>query len=202
MHSDATQLTIQGQAADNAATFGSGSGKISLRPRTTAAVTWPVEPWLIEGQSGAAQRSPNLAAVVQEIVNRPGWVSNNSLAMITLLIVIPALLLGTAYLFRRLESRERLLAIEKGVYQPISAEEGYRRARRIAVVLIAAGIGVILAFVLEAFAHRRPPVAAGLGIIPLTIGLGLLFDLRLQRRELRRSASQPLSSADRDPSDR
>jgi hypothetical protein len=58
----------------------------------------------------------------------------------------------------------------------------------------------MLAFVLEAFAHRRPPVAAGLGIIPLTIGLGLLFDLRLQSRELRRSASQPLSSTDRNPS--
>ena len=59
---------------------------------------------------------------------------NNSLAMITLLIVIPTLLLGTAYLFRRLESRERLLAIEKGVYQPISADEGYRRTRRLAIV--------------------------------------------------------------------
>lgn len=127
---------------------------------------------------------------------------NNSLAMITLLIVIPALLLGTAYLFRRLESRERLLAIEKGVYQPISAEEGYRRARRIAIVLIAAGIGVILAFVLEAFAHGRPPVAAGLGIIPLMIGLGLLFDLRMQRRELRRIGLRTLSSADREGSDR
>jgi mannitol-specific phosphotransferase system IIBC component len=127
---------------------------------------------------------------------------NNSLAMITLLIVIPAMLLTTAYLFRRLESRERLLAIGKGVYQPISAEESYRRGRRIAVVLIAAGVGVILAFVLEAFAHHRKPVAAGLGIIPLTIGLGLLFDLRVQRRELRRSGLQPLSSADRNPSDR
>ena len=127
---------------------------------------------------------------------------NNSLAMITLLIVIPALLLGTAYLFRRLESRERLLAIEKGVYRPISAEEGHQRTRRVAIVLIATGVGVILAFVLEAFAHRRPPVAAGLGIIPLTIGLGLLFDLHLQSRALRRSASQPLSSADQDLSDR
>ena len=82
VHSDATQLTIQGEAADNTATFASGSGKISIRPRTTAAVTWPLEPWLIVGQSGPYQRSPNLAAVVQEIVNRPGWAPNNSLSII------------------------------------------------------------------------------------------------------------------------
>jgi hypothetical protein len=126
----------------------------------------------------------------------------NAMAMMTLLIVIPFLLLGTAYLYRRLESRERLLSIEKGVYQPAAPEEVYRRVRRTAIVLIASGIGLILAFVLEAFAHRRPPVAAGLGLIPLTIGLGLLLDLRLQRRDLQRHASQPASMSDRDPSRR
>jgi hypothetical protein len=34
------------------------------------------------------------------------------------------------------------------------------------------------------------------------IGLGLLFDLRLQRRELRRIGLRTLSSADREGSDR
>ncbi|HSJ85625.1 MAG TPA: SdiA-regulated domain-containing protein, partial [Anaerolineales bacterium] len=82
VNSEATQLTIQGQASDNPITFASGSAKISLRPKTTAAVTWSPDPWLIVGQTGAAQRTPNLTAIIQEIVNRPGWAGGNSLAII------------------------------------------------------------------------------------------------------------------------
>ncbi len=81
VNSETTSLTIQGQAADNAATFASGS-KISPRPRTTAAVNWSPDPWLIVGQTSAAQRSPNLTPIIQEIVNRAGWASGNALAII------------------------------------------------------------------------------------------------------------------------
>ncbi|HSJ44306.1 MAG TPA: hypothetical protein VK923_06460, partial [Euzebyales bacterium] len=34
------------------------------------------------GARGAGQRTPNLAAVVQEVVNRSGWTSGNNLALI------------------------------------------------------------------------------------------------------------------------
>jgi hypothetical protein len=34
------------------------------------------------GQAGLAQRTPNLSAVVQEIVNRPGWASGKAMAFI------------------------------------------------------------------------------------------------------------------------
>jgi hypothetical protein len=111
----------------------------------------------------------------------------NSLMMMTLLVIIPALLLGTAYLFRKLDSKERLLAIEKGLYHPSAPQEVYRRTRRAAIVLIAAGIGVALVFVIEAAAKgtRAPLASAGLGVVPLAVGLGMLIDLRLQRRDLR-----------------
>ena len=82
LNSEATQLIIQGQAADNALTFASTNSNIWSRARTAAAITWSPDPWLIVGQTGSAQRTPNLVAVIQEIVNRPGWVSSNSLVLI------------------------------------------------------------------------------------------------------------------------
>ena len=48
-----------------------------LRPRTAASVAWAPPAWTTVGDAGAAQRTPNLATVVQEIVNRPGWASGN-----------------------------------------------------------------------------------------------------------------------------
>ncbi len=79
---DAVSLTIEGQDVDNAATFTSAAGNISSRTRTTAAVSWSPAPWTKDGEAGRDQRTPNLAPVVQEIVNRPGWSSGNALAII------------------------------------------------------------------------------------------------------------------------
>ena len=80
-HTEATTLTIKAQAADNPATFVTTNGSVSSRPRTTASVTWTPAAWTA-GQTGAAQQTPNLAAVIQEVVSRPGWMSGNALAMI------------------------------------------------------------------------------------------------------------------------
>jgi hypothetical protein len=80
--SGATTLAIQGQAADNATTFLTSAFNISSRPRTAAAVSWAPEPWPTIGVIGAAQRTPNLAPIIQEIVNRPGWASGYSIVVI------------------------------------------------------------------------------------------------------------------------
>jgi hypothetical protein len=80
--STATSLTVQGQAADNAATFTTASGSISSRPKTTAAASWSPPPWTTVGQAGPDQRTPDIALVIQEIVDRPGWASGNSLVII------------------------------------------------------------------------------------------------------------------------
>ena len=81
-HSPVTSLTIQGQAADNATTFTTATANISSRPRTSAAVNWQPAPWPTQGLAGVAQQTPNIAAVVQEIISRPGWSSGNSLVII------------------------------------------------------------------------------------------------------------------------
>ncbi|MCH8839938.1 MAG: cadherin-like domain-containing protein [Planctomycetes bacterium] len=80
--SDPTSLTIYGQAIDNATTFTSTSGNISSRSTTTASVAWSPVPWNTKDEAGPDQQTPNIAAVIQEIVNRPGWAIGNSLAII------------------------------------------------------------------------------------------------------------------------
>jgi uncharacterized protein YjiK len=77
-----TSLTVQGQASDNAPTFTSTTRNVSSRPRTTASVSWSPLAWPMQGDAGFDERTPDLAAVIQEIVNRPGWASGNSLAVI------------------------------------------------------------------------------------------------------------------------
>ncbi|HJS59092.1 MAG TPA: hypothetical protein VKA01_13405, partial [Vicinamibacteria bacterium] len=79
--SGATTLTIQGQAADNAPVFVNANFNISSRPRTSASASWSPAAWIV-GQAGPAQRTGNIASVIQEIVNRPGWANGNSLVLI------------------------------------------------------------------------------------------------------------------------
>ncbi len=80
--SDPTSLTIFGETADNATTFVDTNGNITSRPTTSASVAWSPLPWTTKGQAGPDERTSNIAAVIQEIVNRPGWSSSNALAII------------------------------------------------------------------------------------------------------------------------
>ncbi|HEY7444940.1 MAG TPA: choice-of-anchor D domain-containing protein [Vicinamibacterales bacterium] len=80
--STATSLTIQAQAADSASTFTTAIGSLSMRSKTTAAVPWVPVAWTVVGAAGPEQRTPDLKPIIQEIVNRPGWASGNSLAVL------------------------------------------------------------------------------------------------------------------------
>jgi len=80
--SEATNLAVQGQAADNATTFTSASTNISTRARTAAAVNWAPAPWTLIGEAGPNQRTTNLSPLIQELLNRTGWASGNALALI------------------------------------------------------------------------------------------------------------------------
>jgi phospholipase C len=76
-----TDLTIVGEASDSATIFSNESFDISSRPRTTADVGWAPPSWTTVGAAGPEQRTPNLAPIIQEIVNRPGWSSGNPLVI-------------------------------------------------------------------------------------------------------------------------
>jgi hypothetical protein len=78
----AVTVTIQGQAADDAPGFVANPFNISSRPRTSASAPWSPPDWAIVGEQGANQRTSDIAPVIQEIVDRPGWVSGNALVLI------------------------------------------------------------------------------------------------------------------------
>ena len=79
--SGATTLDIAAHAADHAAAFTTNAQNLSSRPLTSASVPWSPAAWTAAA-AGPAQQSPNLAALVQEIVDRPGWASGNALAFL------------------------------------------------------------------------------------------------------------------------
>lgn len=66
-----TSLSFAAEASDAPAPFQAVERDLSQRVRTTARVTWDDVPdWTTVGR---LWRTPNLAPIVQEIVNRPGW---------------------------------------------------------------------------------------------------------------------------------
>jgi hypothetical protein len=77
-----SELIIHGEDVDDAATFDNSNDDISSRQTTSAQVSWSPPPWTNVGDAGFAQRTTNIAPIIQEIVNRPGWSSGNSLAII------------------------------------------------------------------------------------------------------------------------
>ncbi|MCO6477748.1 MAG: right-handed parallel beta-helix repeat-containing protein [Phaeodactylibacter sp.] len=74
-------LRAYGEASDDAESFGGGSHNISIRPATNASVEWMPSGWLLPGQAGYAQQSPDLSSILQEIVNRSGYTSASSVAI-------------------------------------------------------------------------------------------------------------------------
>ncbi|MEE9397248.1 MAG: metallophosphoesterase [Methylococcales bacterium] len=77
-----TNLAIKGQAADNARTFTANFRDISSRALTTSSVTWNPVPWRRYREAGSGQRTTDIAAIIQEIIDRGGWVRGNSLAIL------------------------------------------------------------------------------------------------------------------------
>ena len=81
--SNPLDIRFYGQAADSAPTFTTATYNITSRTKTAAYKDWRgVAPWTILGEEGPAQESTNLANIIQEIVNRPGWALGNSMVLI------------------------------------------------------------------------------------------------------------------------
>ncbi|MBM4354862.1 MAG: hypothetical protein FJ109_13915 [Deltaproteobacteria bacterium] len=79
--SGATALAIRAERADNAALFTTAAYNVSARQKTNASVSWVPSPWTVVGEAAGAQRTPDLSAVVQEVVGRPGWQNGNAMAV-------------------------------------------------------------------------------------------------------------------------
>ncbi len=73
---------IVGEAADNAPTFAEATNNITDRTTTGASVIWNIPSWPTAPASGPAQQTPDISAIIQEIVDRPTWTSGNALVLI------------------------------------------------------------------------------------------------------------------------
>ncbi len=72
-------LTVFGEDVDDAAVFSSGGSNLSSRPTTSASATWSISSnW----KKNQWYDSPDIAMVVQEIVDRSGWADGNDLVIL------------------------------------------------------------------------------------------------------------------------
>ncbi len=77
-----TDLTVQGHNVDNSPTFTTTNNSISARlstEATTASIAWNGVPNLAVNYKLV---SPDIKAIVQEIVNRSGWVDGNAMSFL------------------------------------------------------------------------------------------------------------------------
>jgi hypothetical protein len=77
----AVSLTIRAEASDSAPTYQATSGNLTSRTLGSASVPWTPADWSTVGAAGAAQRTPDLSAMVGEVVGRAGWASGNAVAL-------------------------------------------------------------------------------------------------------------------------
>ncbi|MCI5166919.1 MAG: DUF4091 domain-containing protein [Candidatus Electrothrix sp. GM3_4] len=77
-----TNLTIHVQDTDNAEAFSTSSHDVSSRATTSASASWAPAAWNTVSEAGPNQRTPELKALLQEVVDRDGWHSGNDIVII------------------------------------------------------------------------------------------------------------------------
>jgi len=123
-------------------------------------------------------------------------------------IVVASIVSGTRT--REMESQERLAAIAKGLPVPPtqaelaasrsmpvgSATRRYANIRLAGLILVSSGLGLMLMCALIAVIVRTPEVLCGsaAGLIPLGIGVGMLVDARIQKRDQEAATTAPPST--------
>jgi Glycosyl hydrolase catalytic core/Concanavalin A-like lectin/glucanases superfamily/Putative Ig domain len=80
--SETTALTLRAQAAGFAPGFTTSANNLGARPLTTASVAWSPAAWATVGERGPLQRTPDLAALVGEVIAHPGWTNGSALAFL------------------------------------------------------------------------------------------------------------------------
>ena len=80
---EAGTVSIMIEAADDAATFTDAAGGISARSVVADTVRWTDIPeWTAAGDAGAGQRTPDLSALLNEVIRRDGWAAGNAVSFI------------------------------------------------------------------------------------------------------------------------
>ena len=78
-----TSLNFFAHYSDHSRSISSSDRDLSTRTRTASTVPWSPPVWNSVGAAGPGQRTPNLAPLLQEVVNRTGWASGNAVMILT-----------------------------------------------------------------------------------------------------------------------
>jgi len=73
---------ISGDASSPAAAFTNSNANISSRPLTASWVNWTPPAWSSVGSRGAAQQTPDISIVVQEIIDDGGWERGQDIVLV------------------------------------------------------------------------------------------------------------------------
>jgi hypothetical protein len=73
-------LTIEAHADRDAPVFSLDPNSVSSRPATAGSVLWSPPAWNLVGEADIAQRTPDLATLVQQVVDQPQWAAGNAIA--------------------------------------------------------------------------------------------------------------------------
>ncbi len=76
------QMEIYCENVGNAAPYTEDAYNLTGRPKTSVKAVWDIPEWENVGDAGDAQKTVDLAAVVQEIINRNDWAEGNSINFI------------------------------------------------------------------------------------------------------------------------
>lgn len=80
--SDATELTLQIVDAVNTPVFVDKKRHLSSQTLLAEKINWKPKPWKKKGESGALQRTPDVAKLIQQLVDRPDWKSGNAVSFV------------------------------------------------------------------------------------------------------------------------
>ena len=83
--SDTVSLKIEGEKIADSPFFTESDSIFAYRTMTTANVSWSPPDWAAD-TAGAEQKTPDLATIVQEIIDLPGWASGNHMTFFISLI--------------------------------------------------------------------------------------------------------------------
>jgi hypothetical protein len=76
-------VIIEGELSPDAGEFALDAFNVSGRTRTAAQVKWSVPGWTNVGDQGPDQTTPDIAPVIQEIVNQDDWAGGSIVLIIS-----------------------------------------------------------------------------------------------------------------------
>ena len=106
--SGALTVTIEGDSINNSDAFAYAANNynVSGRDRTSESVTWVLDDWTTVGDAGPAQKTGDISAIIQEIIDLDGWSSGNA---ITIIITGPGV--GSGNVNKRIAENDPVLRI-------------------------------------------------------------------------------------------